>query len=286
MHLLNIVYCLLIVIFSFKVGQTASPSCNPGCLVNPCQNGGGYKPFFPTDFKTPRFKCSCPGGYAGDLCQHRIKSCRGYNSGSRTPGIYKIFDDNTDPFYVFCDFDLNSTNAWTLVQSYQLQYQSSFEYLPFTKDLSINATSPRWDVYRLSKLRMKSIQEDSSKFRMTCNYDTEGVVYRDYLQVATDQLDILTFTNGDSCSRVERINIRGQSCENCTAYIYQGGAYKFALHSDSYYSSWRGCEFRPTGGLYCTSSGEDNFGVYRCFNPAHRCSSSQLSTTQTWFGSL
>ena len=60
---------------------------------------------------------------------------------------------------------------------------------------------------------MKSIQEDSNKFRVTCNYNTEGVVYRDYLQVATHQLNILTATNLDSCILVERINIRGQGCE-------------------------------------------------------------------------
>ena len=186
---------------------------------------------------------------------------------------------------VFCDFDSNSTNTWTLVQSFKLQNKNSFKNRPFTIDFPVNSISSGWDAYRLSKLRMQSIQEDSSKFRVTCNYDTDGVVYRDYLQVANNQLDILTFASGGPCVLVERINIRGQSCENCTAYIYQGGQYNFALHSDSYYSTGRGCEFKPTGGTRCVgSSGEDNFGVYKCVNPAHRCSSSHSSTTQTWFG--
>ena len=168
---------------------------------------------FPIDHTTPRFKCNCLPGYAGNLCQHRVKSCRGYNNGSRIPGIYKIFDDNMKLFDVFCDFDSNSTNAWTLVQSFQLQDTGIFSQRPFTVNFSVNATFPRWDSYRLSRPRMQSIQEDCSKFRVTCNYDTDGVVYRDYLQVANDQIDILTYENGTSCTLVEQIDIRGQRCE-------------------------------------------------------------------------
>ena len=96
--------------------------------------------------------------------QHIIKSCRGYNNGSRIPGIYKIFDDDMSFFDVFCDFDLNTTNAWTLVQSYNLQQIISFRRLSFIVDHSVNPISPRWDAYRLPKVRMKSIQDDSSKF--------------------------------------------------------------------------------------------------------------------------
>ena len=140
-------------------------------------------------------------------------------AGSRIPTIYRIFDDNMDLFDVVCDFDLNATNAWTLVQWYNLQQKISFWRLSFIVDHSVNALSPRWDAYRLSKFRMQSIQDDSSQFRMTCNYDTDGVVYRDYLQIAKDQLNILTSTTSGSCILVERINIRGHSCENCTTIL-------------------------------------------------------------------
>ena len=185
-------------------------------------------------------------------------------------------------FDVFCDFDLNSTNAWTLIQSYELQNKKTFGLKIFPINFAVNSTSPRWDAYRLSKFKMQSIQEDSSKFRVTCNYDTDGVVYRDYLQVATDQIDILTYASGGSCILVEQIDIRGESCKNCTALIFQN--LHHSLHSDSYFlASWN-CEFQPTGGLYCGGLGEDNFGLYLCANPAHRCSSAQSSTTQTWFG--
>ena len=275
---------ILSFLFYFKVGVSASLSCTPSCLINPCQNGGSRKPLFPTDFKTPRFECHCQPGFGGNLCQHKVKSCRGYNNSSRIPGIYKIFDNNMNLLDVFCDFHLNSTNAWTLVQSYQLRNKNSFVNSPFTDDFTVNATMPHWNAYRLSKFRMQSIQEDSSKFRFTCNYNTDGVVYRDYLQVATDQVNILTFV-GESCILLERIDIRGQSCENCTAFIVQGGQWNLALHCDSYYSRVRNCEFQPTGSLPCKKNiGEDDFGVYGCANSAHKCSFSQSSTTQSWFG--
>ena len=113
---------------------------------------------------------------------------------------------------------------------------------------------------------------------MTCNYGTDGVVYRDYLQIAKGQLNILTFTTSGSCILVERIDIR----ENCTAIFYDMS--NEALHTDSYFSSRTGCEFKPTGALSCGGKGEDNLGVDVCVNPDHRCSSSQLSTTQAWLG--
>jgi hypothetical protein len=128
-------------------------------------------------------------------------------------------------------------------------------------NFSVDENTPRWDAYRLSKPRMQSIQKDSSKFRMTCNYDADGVVFRDYFQAANDQLDIITFVKGEVCIFVEWINIRGQECKNCTALLVQGGKHKLALHIDSYYARDRGCEFPPNKGFYCSGKGEDNFGA-------------------------
>ena len=187
-----------------------------------------------------------------------------------------------NPFEVFCDFDANSTMAWTLLQSYQLQHKSSYRCL--TLNYPTNENAPRWDLYRLSKPRMQSIHDDSSKFRITCNYDTDGLVYRDYFQAANDQINILTCTSADICLLVEQIDIRGQGCEYCTAFISQGGQWKSPLHSDSYHAQQFNCEFQPSGGKSCNGRGEDNFGLYNCVNEDHRCSASQSSTTQTWFG--
>ena len=238
---------------------------------------------FPTDHKTPRFKCHCLPGYTGNLCQNvvnHVKSCRGYKNGSRNPGVYKIFDNNMKLFDVYCDFDLNSSLTWTLIQSYQLKNNSLFKKQPLTNDFPFNQNTPRWDAYRLSKSRMQSIQEDSGKFRVTCNYNTDGVVYRDYLQAAFSHIDLLTL-EFEGCMLVERIDVRGQSCQNCTAYIRQTSTKTF--HFDSYYV--RHCQFKPSGGKNCAHiGGEDNFGRYSCVRRSHRCSSSPSATTQIWFG--
>ena len=116
-----------------------------------------------------------------------------------------MLDDNMKPFEVFCDFDLNSSMAWTLIQSYQLRNKATF-LKPFFKNDPVNEEIPAWDSYRLSKSRMTSIEEDSSKWRMTCQYDSDSVVYTDYVRGNNDKINILTF-NGDGCLEVEHINI-------------------------------------------------------------------------------
>ena len=237
---------------------------------------------FPTDHKTPRFKCRCPPGYAGNLCQNVVKSCRGYNNGGRIPGVYKIFDNNMELFDVYCDFDFNSSLAWTLIQSYQLQQSGKFISQPLTKDFPYYQNTPGWDAYRLSKSRMQSIQEDSGKFRVTCNYNTDGVVFRDYLQAALGESDILTQESIKVCLLMERIDVRGQSCCDCTAYIRQNPSQM--LHFDSFHVG--DCDFKPSGSIRCGSTGEDNFGYYACVTNNHRCSSSSSATTQIWFGAL
>ncbi len=262
-----------------KVGQGISTSCSPApaCLVNPCKNGGTHEPLFPAKYGAPRFKCHCSPGYAGFLCHDVVKSCRGYSKGSRVPKIYRVFDDNMNLFDVYCDFDSSSTMTWTLIQSFQLQNNDLFARRAFAVDYPVSETTPGWDAYRLSKSRMQSIQQDTRKFRITCNYDVDGVIYRDYIQVAKDRFDLIVTTSNGVCIEVEWINIRGQMCKNCTALLYNGGS---AFHSDSYRANSKNCEFKPTDSVYS----EDNFGLYSCINQVHRCTSSQSATTQTWFG--
>ena len=271
--------------FYFKFGLTNSASCTriPECRKNPCQNSASYVSLTPTDYTTPRYKCLCSPGYAGNLCQYMVRSCRGYMNGNRVRGKYKVFDDNMNLFEVFCDFELNTTMTWTLVQSYEQRVRDTFKFKSYIVDFPIHQDSPRWDSYRLSKSRMQSIQDNSSKLRVTCKYDTDGLVYRDYLQVTKKEIDILTFKNNTQCPLVELIDVRGQSCSNCTASLSQ---WNYILHSDSFYAANRSCQFRPTGVKRCTGTyTEDNFGYYGCINTAHRCSSSETATTQTWLGS-
>jgi hypothetical protein len=185
-------------------------------------------------------------------------------------------------FDVFCDFDLNSSLTWTLVQSYELNNTKSLHKEPFLVDVPVNENTPNWKEYRLSKSKMQAIQDDSKKVRLTCNYATEGVVYRDYLQAAKSEIDIMIFNDESKCTVVEWIDIRGQSCKQCNAFVIQ--SYRYPLHSDSYHPALKGCEFQPIESID-TNGGEDNFGYYGCVNPAHRCTSSPTSTTQTWLGS-
>ena len=186
-----------------------------------------------------------------------------------------MFDTDKKLYEVFCDFDTNSTMAWTLIQSYQYKNNHQFKNNPLTKDRPVNEDTPVWHSYRLSKSRMKSIQEDSSKWRMTCRYDTDGLNYTDYVRGSNKELDILTYARGASCKEVEFINIRGHECTGCKADVFQGDT--LTLHI---YPSNKKCSFQVINFPDC----EENFGYYNCINEKHRCTSSQKSTSQTWFG--
>ncbi|CAB4025293.1 neurogenic locus notch homolog 2-like, partial [Paramuricea clavata] len=241
-----------------------------------CQNGGSYVPLTPTDHSTPRYKCHCLTGYTGRLCQHAIKSCRGYSNGSRVLGNYQVLDDNMKHYEVFCDFDSSLNKVWTLVSSYQLQNKVNFNEA-YLKDWPVNENTPRWDKYRLSRSRMQSVQNDSSKFRVTCKYDTDGLNYTDYLEAKKEHIDVLNFKYRHVCSLVDYVNIRGDDCAFCTMILFQDPNYP--LHVDSSKTD-NGCDFKSTGAEKCGGPGEDNFGFYKCVNPAHRCSSSADATTQ------
>ena len=75
---------------------------------------------------------------------------------------------------------------------------------------------------------------------------------------------------------MDRINIRDINGVKITAPIFQTDA--TAFHTDS---SEHRCEFDARSG--CIPN-EDNFGVYVNINRAFRCTESDESTTQYWFG--
>ena len=175
-----------------------------------------------------------------------------------------------DPFEVFCDFDPKTKTSWTLVQSCQFYCKIQFSN-PYSINMPVNEDTPRWDEYRLSKFRMNSIQDDSDQFRVTCKYDTDGVVYTDYLRATKKQIDVM-YDHSASCTQVEYINYLGESCSKCTAYIHQTNVRILHLHRN-----WR-CEFQPK-----RSSG-NTFGWYGDYEEESRCLSSRMATTQTWLG--
>ncbi|XP_046862304.1 uncharacterized protein LOC124455711 [Xenia sp. Carnegie-2017] len=268
------------VIISKQVNESIPPPppCQLFCIVNPCQNGGRRVSFIPTTKTSPRFKCECAPGYVGNLCQNIARSCRDYAKGTRKPGMYKIYNKQW-PIYVFCDFDNDTSMAWTLIQSYSYQHNSVFKKLPFSTDNRFNMHHFKWTEYRHSKALMTSIKEESTKFRMTCDYDKDGVVYRDYLQASTKQIDIFHSISGQ-CKFVDFVDVRGQNCRKCTVKFWQVD--NVAFHADSYHKS---CDFVATGGLPCDNNiGEDSFGYYKCVNSNHRCTSSSTSTSQAWLG--
>ena len=258
-------------------------SCKTGincCLTSqPCLNNG-ICILLPN--KNTRFTCQCLDGYTGHRCTKKAKSCRAFHRGNHEAGKFKIFDNNDNIYTVYCSFDANMT--WTLVQSYKYSHKDEHN-LPIYKNEPIHQNTFSWDNYRLSRARMKTIHEDSNrKWRFTCNFDTDGAVYTDYVRANHEHIPMLSFTSKSddgACKTVEFINIRGTECNNCTALV----AHKdnWPLHIDSYYTNKR-CSNNFSGSESCNRKGEDNFGFYHCRNQQHRCSATEESTTQLWFG--
>ena len=127
---------------------------------------------------------------------------------------------------------------------------------------------------------MNSTLSHSTHFRATCNFNTDGLLKRDYLRAKTTELNILLLKDG-ACVTSEYINIRGHDCHNCSVYMIQNSFSH--LHIDSHYGA-PNCHFKSAQNGSIGGGGEDNFGYYGVFNPLHRCSSGDNSTTQWWFG--
>ena len=118
--------------------------------------------------------------------------------------------------------------------------------------------------------------------RATCNFGMHGLNFTDYLKAALSEINPITSLSFDKCHRYEYINIRSYNCSNCTANFYQSR--RFHSHVDSYFGTYIDhCELK-TPGAVSSSTREDNLGNYKTFNPIHRCSSSDDSTTQWWLG--
>ena len=123
---------------------------------------------------------------------------------------------------------------------------------------------------------MESIQRYTTLWRMTCDFQTIGVDYRDYIRGKKEELNVITFNGTDACKKVEYVNIRGHTCSQCTVPFFQMQNYN--LHVDSMSTA---CDFQGSlGAVYS----EDNFGTYANANSAFRCSNSIVGTTQVWFG--
>ena len=181
-------------------------------------------------------------------------------------------------------FAITSENGfiWTLIESFSLANKIEFANKPLYKDYPVNQNSFSWNKFRLSQSRINFMGSHSTHVRATCNFNTDGLNYTDYLRAKLSDIDVMSLSF-DGCKRYEYINIRGYYCHNCTAHFVQRDYWH--AHVDSYSGSQRNCQFKsPLEGAVKMKSGEDNFGWYETVNPVHRCSASADSTTQWWIG--
>ena len=273
--------------FQISAGKESSeqPCSNQCCNQSPCLHGGTCTEL--CEHAKRKFNCSCTKGYFGRFCQNRrAQSCNELlEMHSRVlSGVYPLFDPINNSLYeVFCDFKSENGFVWTLVESFSLANNYEFADKPFYVDNPVNEKAFNWNTFRLSLSRMEMIANRSSHFRATCNFNTDGLIYTDYLRAKFIDIDVIRL-KFDGCKKYERIDIRGYGCKNCTAGFVQQDPWH--AHVDSYYGSKRGCELTsPLTGAVLQPGGEDDFGWYQTVNPLHRCSSSLNSTTQWWFGS-
>ena len=260
--------------------QENNQQCDGGCNTpinccmtsNPCYNGGTCLPR-DNGQKGRRFDCKCPDGYTKSRCQQPIRSCRGYSDGNRAAGKYSVIGVDKMSYEVFCDFDNSSTMTWTLVQSNQRDHKVE----ALSNDKPFNQDNISWNGYRLSNPRMKSIQEDSTMWRATCQYQEQSC--SDLVRWFNYKMDILTKMDG--CFEVEYIYVHGHSCFNCTVYFQQSD------HCTFHFSTlWlKHCKFNQQMQLQYHRHFAEYFGGCYYFNDTtHCCSQSPTATTQIWFG--
>ena len=101
--------------------------------------------------------------------------------------------------------------------------------------------------------------------------------FRDYVRGNFKDFDIINYTGGGQCKKVEFVSIRNHKGMHQTAQFWQKNGV-WGLHIDS---SFADCQFKPSSGAVV---GEDNFGFYWTTSPKFRCSKDNQSTTQWWFG--
>lgn len=197
--------------------------------------------------------------------------------GARFSGYYRIFDNEGRSFKVYCDLTSDSTAAWTLFMSEKTPGLGVFRASALSIDKPTNEDNPNWNLYRMSLSKMKQLRSRSSHWRVTCSFQTDGVVYRDYVRAKIADFDPINFMELRKCKRVEYINVRGHSCADCDVAWWQDN--NQMLHHDS---SFIGCGWDASSGAVAS---EDNFGFYLSSNRNFRCTMLADSTTNYWFGS-
>ena len=282
--------------YSFQCERTPSAAVvDPCCITYPplCLNDGICG--IGISDTSPRFNCTCPTGFYGSRCEiDHPTSCLDYWNSSEKPasGKHTIHDDFGNSYEVWCDFDSEEGVAWTLIESFTMDNETHIESYPFTLDLPLNEYDFNWQLFRLPKHVMVTAATQSEYWRGTCSFPTYGVGdYRDYVRVRMSEMDITTYVvsvtkNQRSCCKlVDYINIKGQSCVNCTVAVFQ--AIDEMLHINEKFGRLHcGCTFDSSAVDYsCETKSAKKFGAYwKCHDPLFRCCETGSSTTQFWFG--
>ena len=160
--------------------------------------------------------------------------------------------------------------------------QANSVFYDYSDSNAVSSDSPNWQAYLIRPHDLAWLRNQSTHWRATCQYNTNGTVYRDYLRASFEDFDItrsLLKVDG-GCRKYEFVNIRGNECTNCTAQTYyMKGTYNFHISIDC-----RDCcdlHGKLTGDSVWS---EDNFGRYHSVNEKFRCTSSREATTQFWVG--
>ena len=144
----------------------------------------------------------------------------------------------------------------------------------YTDASATNDDQLNWHAYLILPAHLSWIGAQSTHWRATCRYDTDGVKYADYIRTSLTDCNILTLqTEYGTCFQFEFVNIRGHECFNCTLSLYNEKG-TFSPHRDNTFNV---CDFNGEAG---SKISEDNFGSYDVVNPSHRCSPNASSTTQ------
>ena len=78
---------------------------------------------------------------------------------------------------------------------------------------------------------MKQLRSLSSQWRITCSFQLDGLVNRDYVRGKFADFDIIDFKGSGTCLSVEYVNVRGYSCCNYQMAWWQDE--NEILHHDS-----------------------------------------------------
>ena len=242
-----------------------------------------------------RFKCKCPTGFYGELCQiQNPKTCLDYWRYEVKPksGKYTIGEPGEQLVEVFCDFDSEKDIAWTLFESFDLQHERHLENYSFSLDHPINETRFNWALFRLPKLVMSGIASRSTFWRVTCSYSAYGVDFRDYIRVRLSIMNPLIYLSekeGRRCLPVDYFDIKGKTCANCTQIFTQRESEKRMLYLNLQFSRRIGnCSFETSKVRHeCGNVNARLLGFYyECSDPKHQCSEKATSTTEYWFGAI